>query len=288
MRMDGFKLAKGITAKYGKTFYFASRFLKKEKQLAAYTVYAICRISDEAVDTSQKQLPSESLIALEQEIKSAYQNIRQMNSLLGAFQQTINKYAIPKQYFDFLIDGMRMDLHKARYKNFEELYDYCFKVAGAVGLIMIKIFGYTGPEAIDSAVNLGIAMQLTNILRDIKEDFNRGRIYLPEDEMRRFGVTESQISKSIINDNFKELMKFQIARSREYYANAYKGIKSLSELNSRLVVTAMAEIYAGILKEIEKNNYDIFSRRACVNTPKKISSVLKIVLNNRCRQINLR
>lgn len=279
--MDGFLLAKAITKHHAKTFYFASRFLKKEKRSSAYTVYAICRISDEAVDGKQDSSALDNLAILQQKIDSAYKNAPLADSLLSAFQQSINKYHIPKKYFDALIEGMHMDLYKNRYKNFEELYDYCYKVAGVVGLIMLEIFGYTDPKATDYAISLGVAMQLTNILRDVKEDFNRNRIYLPENEMQRFQVSKNDISRSQINENFKALMKFQIARSREYYEKAKQGIKMLDDLNSRFVVCAMADIYSGILNSIEKNDFDVFTRRACVSTPRKIIAVLKIIFKGK-------
>lgn len=279
--MEGLLLAEAITKLHAKTFYFASRFLKKEKRSAAYAVYAICRISDEAVDGKQGPLALGSLDILQQKINSVYKNAPPADSLLLAFQQSINKYHIPKKYFDALIEGMHMDLYKNRYKNFEELYDYCYKAAGVVGLIMLEIFGYTDPKAADYAINLGVAMQLTNILRDIKEDFDRNRIYLPEDEMRRFQVSENDIFGSQINENFKALMKFQIARSREYYEKAEQGIKMLGDLNSRFVACAMAGIYSGILNSIEKNDFDVFSRRACVSTPGKIIAVLKIIFKGK-------
>ena len=281
--MDGFSIAQAITKKYGKTFYFASLFLKKEKRFAAYAVYAICRLSDESVDDKRNSSAAKSLTSLQQKIDSAYQNARMADPLLLAFRQTINKYRIPKKYFDALMEGMYMDLYKNRYKNFEELYDYCYKVAGIVGLIMLEIFGYTDPKATDHAISLGVAMQLTNILRDIKEDFNRGRIYLPEDEIRHFGVSETDISQSRTNENFKALMKFQIARSREYYEKAKQGIKMLDDLNSRFVVCAMTDIYSRILNSIEKNDYDVFTRRAYVSTPRKIIAVSKIIFKGKYR-----
>ena len=281
--MDGFSIAQAITKKYGKTFYFASLFLKKEKRFAAYVVYAICRLSDESVDDKRNSSAAKSLTSLQQKIDSAYQNARMADPLLLAFRQTINKYRIPKKYFDALMEGMYMDLYKNRYKNFEELYDYCYKVAGIAGLIMLEIFGYTDPKATDHAISLGVAMQLTNILRDIKEDFNRGRIYLPEDEIRHFGVSETDISQSRTNENFKALMKFQIARSREYYEKAKQGIKMLDDLNSRFVVCAMTDIYSRILNSIEKNDYDVFTRRAYVSTPRKIIAVSKIIFKGKYR-----
>jgi len=276
--MDGFLLARAITKQHAKTFYFASRFLKTDKRNAAYAVYAICRLSDETVDNAASGSSEQSLEKLEKNIAAVYNQAVLDNAILSAFRQTVEKYKIPIEYFLELIAGMYLDLRKNRYKNFAELRDYCYKVAGVVGLTMLQIFGYKDQKTKDCAVGLGIAMQLTNILRDIEEDFGRGRIYLPEDEMARFGVTETDICEGRVNNNFKALLKFQIARAREYYANSKLGIKMIGDANSRFVVCAMADIYSGILNSIEKNNYDIFSRRAHVNILGKITAVIKIIL----------
>jgi len=276
--MGDFLLARAITKQHAKTFYFASRFLKKDKRNAAYAVYAICRLSDEAVDAGKNTQPEQSLAKLEKNITAVYNQAVLDNAILSAFRQTVEKYKIPQEYFRDLIAGMYLDLRKNRYKNFAELSDYCYKVAGVVGLTTLQIFGYKDQKAKDYAVELGIAMQLTNILRDLKEDFDRGRIYIPEDEMARFAVTETDICEGRLSDNFKALLKFQIARAREYYANSKCGIKMIGDANSRFVVCAMTDIYSGILNSIEKSNYDIFSRRAHVSILGKITTVLKIIL----------
>jgi phytoene synthase len=283
MAMNGFLLTKAITKEYAKTFYFASRFLKKDNKSAAYAVYAICRISDEIVDNAAGGSPEQNLEKMEKNIAAAYNQPVLENAILSAFRQTVEKYKIPREYFRDLIAGMYLDLRKNRYKNFTELYDYCYKVAGVVSLTMLQIFGYKDQKAKDHAVDLGIAMQLTNILRDVKEDFERGRLYIPEDELARFGVTETDIRESRMNSNFEALFKFQIARAREYYAKSKSGIKMITDVNSRFVVLAMADIYSGILNSIEKNHYDIFSRRAHVSILGKITAALRIILKGEYR-----
>jgi len=276
--MKGFLLAEAITREHAKTFYFASRFLKKDKRNAAYAVYALCRLSDDAVDNPVSSHSQQTLEELERKISDAYKGKNIDDPLLSAFRQTIEQYHIPQEYFQDLISGIRLDLEKNRYSNFAQLLDYCYKVAGVVGLIMLRIFGYQDKQAERYAVELGIAMQLTNILRDIKEDFARGRIYLPQDELQHFQVTESDISSARINEKFRQLLKFQIARARKYYQSAKSGIPLIEDKNSRFVVLAMSDIYSGILKDIEKNNYDVFSRRARVSIIDKINAVLKIIL----------
>jgi len=250
--------------------------LSKKKRLAAYAVYAICRLSDESVDAGESQ--ATRLAQIRSDINLAYGQNELGSPLLLAFRQTINKYSIPKIYFDDLLSGMQMDLDKNRYNNFTELNDYCYKVAGVVGLIMLKIFGAKNNEAQIYAKDLGIAMQLTNILRDIKEDYTRGRIYLPKDELDNFGISVNDLATGNLSGNFKELMKFQIQRARFHYQNSQKGIKMVSDWNSRFVILAMKELYAGILSAIEKNNYDVFKTRCHVNTFGKIILLLKIIL----------
>lgn len=274
---NGFRQAKAITEKYARTFYFSSLFLPKEKKYAAYCVYAICRISDESVDNTRID-NAESLKKIRDNIDAVYAQSPLKKDLLIAFRDTVSKYNIPKQYFSELIDGMYMDLNKNSYDTFEELKDYCYKVAGVVGLIMLKIFGYSNPKAEQYAVNLGIAMQLTNILRDIKEDFGRGRIYLPREEMKKYGISADTLAKEKIDDNFKNFLKFKISQAKEYYANSLAGIKMVDTLYSRFVILAMNELYAGILIDIEKHDCDIFSRRAHFNLAQKIIVVSKIML----------
>lgn len=274
---QGFERAKSITRKYATSFYWASFFLAPVEKSAAYAVYAICRMSDEAADSSvsgpaKKQRRIKEII---NNINKAYNADSADNGLLSAFQQTVNNYKIPREYFSILLEGMKSDLYKTRYNNFSELYDYCYKAAGVVGLMMLKIMGCSGKKAEQHAVELAIAMQLTNILRDIKEDFLRGRVYLPQDEMKIYGVSEETIAAGFINENFKELMKFQIKRAREYYTSSYAGIPLLKNLRHRLLVLTMQEMYSGILSAIDKKGFDVFTQRLYLNTGDKLNHLCR-------------
>lgn len=266
----GFRQARYIARRHAKTFYFASRFLPKEKRLASYAVYAICRLSDEAVDNNSAALTPLALHAIEKNIEESYSQATLSNSLLLAFRYVIKRYSLPKSYFDELLEGMRMDLSKNRYKNFEELYAYCYKVAGVVGLIMLRIFGFSNEGAEKHAIELGIAMQLTNILRDIKEDLQRGRIYLPQDEMQRYHVTETALAQGKLDEHIKAFLQYQISRARGYYASATNGTPLINDRSARLVTKIMQKLYAGILEQIEKNKYDVFTKRAHVPLCKKL------------------
>ncbi|MCM8773881.1 MAG: phytoene/squalene synthase family protein [Candidatus Omnitrophica bacterium] len=255
-------------------------FLDREKKKASYSVYAFCRLLDEAVDyidinmnSSEGKLENLKII-----LADTYSGKTIDNPILTEFKETVDKYSIPKLYFDELINGMCLDLVKNRYNNFDDLYDYCYKVAGVVGLIMLHIFGYSDERAKEEAVNLGIAMQLTNILRDIKEDFLRGRIYLPQDELRKFSITERDIEEENLDENFRNLMKFQIERARLYYQRANKGIMFINDKKSRLVGKIMSSLYSSILDEIENNDYDVFSKRIYLGFGKKLYKSFKIIL----------
>lgn len=277
----GFAEAKAITAKFAKTFYFASHFLPKEKRMAAYSVYSVCRISDESVDTAQEELKQDNLAGLRQKIDAAYGNSPLRNGLLSAFRETINKYAIPKKYFDELTEGMHTDLEKNRYETFEELSLYCWRVAGVVGLMMLKIFGYSDPAAGKYAEKLGLAMQLTNILRDINEDASVNRIYLPLEELKQYGLSEDDIFAKKLDEKFINLLKFQIRRARQYYEESLAGIKLIDDAACRLTALAMRKMYCGILRAIERNNYDVFSRRAQLNPAQKTMVILKILFSGK-------
>jgi len=269
---SGFRQAKEITKECARTFYAASYFLPEEKKRAAYAIYAICRLSDESVDGS-----GGNLTEIRHDIEAAYGTAALNDPLLCAFRKIISQYAIPREYFDELIKGMEMDLVKNRYENFAELHLYCYRAAGVVGLIMLKLFGAAGQQLKECAVDLGIAMQLTNIVRDIKEDFSKGRIYLPLDELHRYGVSEDDIAGAVINNNFKALLNFQICRARQYYRNSDAGIRLIPGLGNRLTVLAIRHMYCGILDAVENNRYDVFNRRAYVGKAEKAFAILKIL-----------
>lgn len=274
---SGFAQAKKITQKYARTFYFASPFLSKERRRAAFAVYALCRIADDYVDTNDPDAAYQELSKISLDIDTAYAKGQLKDPLLLAFRDSIEKFDIPKNYFSDILAGMRMDLHKNRYANFDELYDYCYKVAGAVGLIMLQIFDADAHEAREYAVDLGVALQLTNIVRDIKEDYARGRIYLPQDEMHKFGITPEDIASHNLNQNFKELLMFQIQRARQYYCRSLAGLSFIKNKRSRFLILAIKRMYAAILDTIEKKDFDIFSARAQVSNLKKIALLSGII-----------
>jgi 15-cis-phytoene synthase len=276
----GFEAARRITKRYSRTFYFASLFLPKEKRLASYAVYAICRISDESVDSDADRNRKESLDAIKRKLDLSYSDKDTGNPLLAAFRFTVQKYGIPRDHFNLLLEGMEMDLIKNRYADFKDLYNYCFRAAGVIGLIMVRIFENRSAPCQEYAIDLGIAMQLTNIIRDISEDLRKNRIYIPRDEMGRFRVSEESLKSKTINENFKELLGFQISRAMEYYSRSQKGIRLIRNYRCRFVVLAMKENYSNILSKIRSNNYDIFSRRTSLSLFSKIATLPLIAIKS--------
>ena len=207
---------------------------------------------------------------------SAYRGVEQTNSVLIAFADVLNQYNISLEHPLTLLDGVKMDLTKNRYETFEELYEYSYKVASVVGLMTTEIFGYTNPMAVNHAVDLGIAMQITNILRDVGEDLDRDRIYIPGDDLESFKITEEELFRHEVSEKFIDLIKFQIERARHYYKESEKGVPMLNK-DSRLPVLLAKENYSRILNKIEENQYQIFNRRAYLNATEKFSILPKIL-----------
>lgn len=266
--------ARDICKHHARSFYFASFFLPEQKRFASYAVYAFCRLLDDSVDENPGR-ELEEIERFERALDDVYTGKQidcataPQSLAVRAFAETVRKYNIPQALFLDLAQGCRMDLTVARYQNWIELEKYCYHVAGVVGLIMSCVFGLSDETAKANAVQMGNAMQLTNILRDVKEDWDRGRVYLPQDEMARFGYTDADVAASRVNNSFVALMKFQIDRARSMYAEGAKGLACLADDGSRFTASAMAAIYSGILDAIEKQRYDVYSKRAHLSTLQK-------------------
>jgi len=230
---------------------------------------------DEAEDLLEKRELTEEDIRLKleswkQKLRDTYDGKAHDNDILIAFSDVLRQYHIPIEMPFELMEGVCMDLFKNRYETFDELYDYSFKVASIVGLMTSQVFGYQSQEALGYAVDLGIAMQLTNILRDVGEDLQRNRIYLPQEDLVRFNVSEQELFDHQRTENVIELLNFQIQRTRRYYQRSDKGISLLSS-DSRLPVYLARQNYGRILDKIEENNYNVFDKRAYLNATEKFS-----------------
>jgi phytoene synthase len=274
-----YKYCRFITKDHAKTFYFATRFLPNHKQRAIFAIYALCRYIDDTVDEAEdlafekkisKDEIAQNIDRIRDEVKNAWDYGIAHNPILMAVCDTLKTYSVKCDHALKLIDGVSTDLSKNRYANFDELYDYSYKVASVVGLMTSEIFGYSNKEALQRAVDLGIAMQLTNIIRDIGEDLDRNRIYLPKEEMDIFGVTEEMLFEKKHNSEIKALIKYQVDRARRYYESAEDGIGMLSR-DSRLPVWLARYNYARILDKVEEKNYEILNERVYLNTTEKLS-----------------
>jgi phytoene synthase len=266
--------AKSLTRRSGTNFYYAFALLPGEKQKALYALYNLCRRLDDAVDLEESQGEgSAALWRWREKIEEAYQG-RPADPLLSDLLPHIRRYQIPQQYFFDLIDGIEMDLTPARYKTFEDLSLYCYRVASVVGLMSIEIFGYTDPRTRSYAVSLGMALQLTNILRDLASDIRKDRLYLPLEDLQRFGYTEEDLRAFRCNDAFIELMRFECGRAKGFYRQAKESLPP-EDARSMTAARAMESIYRELLNRIEKSGYDVFRRPASLSRPRKIWIVLK-------------
>ena len=284
---QAYRHCRAITRYHAKTFYLATRFLPNEKQRGVFAIYGLCRYLDNLVDECEDLVTQQkiTLSQVDEKLKEFKENLDRVyngefvdDPILIAYADTLKKYEIAKELPLLLIDGVRQDMDKNRFKNFQEIYDYSYKVASVVGLMTCEIFGYSSKEALQPATDLGIAMQLTNILRDVGEDLQRNRIYIPKDELDMFNISEQELFNKERSEKFIELMKFQIKRAREYYKNAFEGIEMLTK-DSRLPVYLAHRNYSRILDKIEENDYDVFNKRAFLNQSEKLSMLPKVILD---------
>eukprot|EP00899_Mesostigma_viride_P002478 jgi/Mesvir1/12230/Mv00452-RA.1 len=264
-----------VCAEYAKTFYLGTKLMTPERQRAVWAIYVWCRRTDELVDgPNAPRITPVALDRWEERLEEIFAG-HPYDLLDAALSDTVRRYPVDIQPFRDMVNGMRMDLVKSRYDNFDELYEYCYNVAGTVGLMTTPVMGLskkpqaTTEEIYEAALALGLANQLTNILRDVGEDYVRGRIYLPLDELAKYELTEEDIARGVVTDKWREFMKFQIKRARWYFKQAEFGASQLAE-ESRYPVFAALNLYRQILDSIEANDYDNFSKRAYVSRTKKL------------------
>ncbi len=251
---------RNITRREAKNFYYAVVTLPPDKRKAVYAAYAFCRQCDDSVDeAASPEAKLSALTDLQVNLALAYEG-RPATPVFLALADTADRYDIPQEYFSEIIRGVESDLVKTRYQDFDELREYCYRVASVVGLVCLQIFEYRDPAARDYAVDLGLAMQLTNIVRDVREDWSMGRVYLPQDEMARFGYTEEQLGAGIRNDAFVELLRFQGQRAREYFSSGFRLLPYLSR-RSRACPAALGAIYSRVLDRIEASGYDVLGEQ---------------------------
>ncbi|RMH05786.1 MAG: squalene synthase HpnD [Nitrospirae bacterium] len=247
----------------GSNFYYSFLFLPQSQREAMYTVYTFCHEVDATVDHPPPGLnPAEQLTRWRQEVTAIYRGTPH-HPVAISLADHVARLAIPEEYLQELLTGMEMDLTYSRYRTFEDLYPYCYRVASVVGLICLKIFGTRDPRAKDYAIQLGLAFQLTNILRDIGADADRNRIYLPQEELARFGYKEQELLAKRYTPQFRNLMAFQCQRARQFYQHARQIYASLPRNDQRTLVAAeiMQAVYGRLLHRIEQRNYSVFGPR---------------------------
>ncbi|KAL6225737.1 hypothetical protein ACLB2K_004586 [Fragaria x ananassa] len=272
---EAYDRCREVCAEYAKTFYLGTLLMTPERRRAIWAIYVWCRRTDELVDgPNASHITPQALDRWESRLEDLFQG-RPFDMLDAALSDTVTLFPIDIQPFKDMIEGMRMDLRKSTYRSFDELYLYCYYVAGTVGLMSVPVMGIapdsqaTTESVYNAALALGIANQLTNILRDVGEDARRGRIYLPQDELAQAGLSDADIYAGKVTDKWRSFMKSQIKRARMFFDEAEKGVTELSEA-SRWPVLASLLLYRQILDEIEANDYNNFTKRAYVSKAKKL------------------
>ncbi len=262
---------------HARSFHFASRYLDEENRRSFAALYAFCRLADDFAD--EIDIPPK---ALEEELDALKDIVARMDTgevfdhpVLRAFGDTMKKYRIPIKYMFELIEGVRMDLRFKEIRTIQELEKYCYHVASTVGIMLCYIMGATDPLTIERAIDLGHALQLTNILRDIAEDFDNGRIYIPLETRQQFRVDKTDFEKQEVSPNFKWLIKHEMARAQSYYAKSEIGIQDLPPA-AAFTVKVASRVYAEIMNEIRKMDYQVFKNRAVVPKWKKLWIAYKL------------
>jgi phytoene synthase len=253
-----------ITAVNSRSFHLASRLLPPQQRAAVRALYAFCRVSDDIVDRAAASLSPARGAQLESWRRLATaQHPPASEPVAMAWAHARRRYSVPSRYAEQLIDGVGRDLHQTRYQTFDELATYCYGVASTVGLMSMHIIGFQGAEAIPYAIKLGVALQMTNILRDVGEDWRLGRVYLPQAELDAFGLDETDLGRARVTPQWRQFMRFQIERNRRLYAESLPGL-ALLHPEGRFAIAAAAHLYSGILTAIERMDYDVFTQRAYV------------------------
>ncbi|HVX13811.1 MAG TPA: presqualene diphosphate synthase HpnD [Pirellulales bacterium] len=266
---SSYETCRRLARRSAKNFYYSFLVLPPEKRRAMCALYAFSRHTDDLVDSRQPVAQRRAALAdwrrsLDRGLEGTFDS-----PVLPALVDTVERYGLPPRYLHELIDGVEMDLERNEYETFAELSDYCYKVASVVGLCCIHIWGFTDERAFEPAIKCGIALQLTNILRDLKEDAAAGRIYLPQEDLRRFDYSAEDLRCGLIDRRFRELMRFEVERAERFYAEAAELDRWLSS-DGHVVFGAMTGIYRGLLDAIKRADGDVFQRRIRLTTWRKL------------------
>ena len=269
-----------IAKSRARSFYYSFVLLPKAQRNAICAIYAFMRHCDDLSDDPQAVEPREAIERWRREMDAALEGRFGENPLWPAFHDTAQRYKIPPVYFHEMIEGMLSDLGPRRIRTFDELYRYCYQVASVVGLTVIHIFGFKGAEALPLAEKCGVAFQLTNILRDVREDAGRDRVYLPAEDLERFRVEVRDLAEGKRTEEFVALMEFEAQRARAYYTEA-DPLVDMVDPHSRASLWALIEIYSRLLGRIEKTNYDVLSHRVELSGREKLRIILRAAVGGR-------
>ncbi|HVG99702.1 MAG TPA: presqualene diphosphate synthase HpnD [Miltoncostaeaceae bacterium] len=269
---EAYDACRDIAREEARNFYYGFILLPPERRAGIYAAYAFSRRADDSVDDEGS--PAGKLAAVadrRDELDACYAGEPPADDpVLVALTDTVRRFDVPRGHLDALLDGVAMDLTVSRYPDFPALKEYCDRVAGAVGLVSLHIFGFSDPRAPDHAADLGVAMQLVNIMRDVAEDAERDRIYLPADEMAAHGVSEEDLMDGVATGAFRRLMGEQGERARDYFARGER-LLPLLDRRARMCVSMLSGLYREILDTIEARDYDVFAGRVSLSTPRKLA-----------------
>lgn len=268
---ESFAYCRRLTRRTAKNFGFAFLTLPHDRYNAMCALYAFMRITDDIGDDDSIPLERrrQRLEEWKSEVAAALDKGASSHPALPALAHVVPTYRIPQQYLFDVVEGVSRDLHASSFETFAELSDYCYHVAGAVGLCCIHVWGFRSPEAVPLAIDCGLAFQLTNILRDLAEDSRAGRCYLPMEDLLQFGVTRDDLTAGRFDDRFRSLMRFEADRARGYYDRA-RGLFPLLEPCGRPVLRVMLDLYGGLLRELERRDFAVFDQRVRLPRWKKL------------------
>lgn len=255
------------------SFRYSFSLLPRDKRLAIQRVYEFCRATDDLADTAAPSDKGKALADWRSEIERCYRG-EATDPVVKNVELVVRDFCIPKEYLKSLVDGVEMDLSQSRYETFEELQAYCYRVASVVGLISMEIFGYKNESTKQYAVELGYALQLTNIIRDVAADARLGRIYLPLEDLRRFSYTEDDLMKGLYNDRFIALMKFEAERAKTFYERS-TSLLAPEDRATMFPAEIMRTIYRRLLRIIEQEQFNLFDKTYTVGLPYKLASALR-------------
>ena len=276
--LESYRLCREIQRSHSRTYYFSTQFFPPEVRPHVHALYAFMRYADEIVDNPHASSPEEQLSrleAFERETVAASSGEDVANPVLRAFANTARTHGIGLESITAFMGSMKMDTRVTRYRAYKDLEDYTYGSAAVVGLMMCRVIGVTDERADPHAEALGVAMQLTNFLRDLGEDWLRGRIYLPLEDLDRFGYGEEDLAAGVVNERFVELMRFESERTRDLYAFAARGLDCIPP-GRRYPVTVARELYEAILDRIESQGYDVFARRAETSLVGKLAVAARV------------